>query len=171
MLPRAALARDWALGNFARRNGRRVAAFCPFLPSFSLTPALFLFLNPAIPPQGKKFFGDGIGFWIMESPYWQEGDVHGVSHAFVGASLRDLLPPLLTSLPNLGPGKALSVLVFTSTTPLWSVSPPVPPFIPVSSPLQVWGWPSTPSATRSTERGIGTWRFLSTMGTAVARKS
>ena|SRR6056297_3451958 len=82
-----------------------------------------------MPPQGKKFFGDGIGFWVMESPYWQEGDLHGVSHAFVGASLHDLLPSLLTSLPDLGPGTALSVCDSTSTRPLCSVSPPISPFL------------------------------------------
>lgn len=37
--------------------------------------------------QGKKFFGDGIAFWITQNPYWAEGDVHGVSHAFTGVGV------------------------------------------------------------------------------------
>ncbi|TFJ81546.1 hypothetical protein NSK_006798 [Nannochloropsis salina CCMP1776] len=49
--------------------------------------AVTMTLKFRIHGQGKKFFGDGIGFWIMESPYWQEGDVHGVSHAFVGVGV------------------------------------------------------------------------------------
>lgn len=35
--------------------------------------------------QGKKFFGDGIAFWITQQPFWQEGDLHGNNHNFVGA--------------------------------------------------------------------------------------
>uniref|UniRef100_I2CP59 Lectin, mannose-binding 2 n=1 Tax=Nannochloropsis gaditana (strain CCMP526) TaxID=1093141 RepID=I2CP59_NANGC len=49
--------------------------------------AVTMTLKFRIHGQGKKFFGDGIGFWVMESPYWQEGDLHGVSHAFVGVGV------------------------------------------------------------------------------------
>jgi len=51
-------------------------------------------LPPSLPPQGKKFFGDGIGFWIVQSPYWVEGDLHGIPHGFTGTSS---LPPSLPS--------------------------------------------------------------------------
>lgn len=34
--------------------------------------------------QGKKFYGDGIGFWITSQPFWVEGDHHGISPSFTG---------------------------------------------------------------------------------------
>lgn len=37
--------------------------------------------------QGKTFFGDGIGMWIMQNSFWKEGDLHGVNEKFVGVGV------------------------------------------------------------------------------------
>lgn len=36
--------------------------------------------------QGKKFFGDGIGYWITTQPFWVDGDLHGVSPSYTGGT-------------------------------------------------------------------------------------
>lgn len=37
--------------------------------------------------QGKNFFGDGIGFWIMQQSYYKEGSLHAVDERFVGLGI------------------------------------------------------------------------------------
>jgi mannose-binding lectin 2 len=37
--------------------------------------------------QGKQFFGDGIGFWIMQQSFWKEGNLHAVDERFVGVGI------------------------------------------------------------------------------------
>jgi lectin, mannose-binding 2 len=37
--------------------------------------------------QGKNFFGDGIGWWITQQSYYQEGNLHGFQEKFVGIGI------------------------------------------------------------------------------------
>ena len=37
--------------------------------------------------QGKNFFGDGIAFWIVDTPYYNEGNLHGFTDKFVGVGI------------------------------------------------------------------------------------
>jgi len=37
--------------------------------------------------QGKAFFGDGIGFWIVHQGYYTEGDLHGFQERFIGVGI------------------------------------------------------------------------------------
>lgn len=37
--------------------------------------------------QGKKFFGDGLALWVMQQPYWVEGELHGVTPSFKGVGV------------------------------------------------------------------------------------
>lgn len=37
--------------------------------------------------QGKNFFGDGIGLWVVQQSYYAEGNIHGFQEKFVGIGI------------------------------------------------------------------------------------
>lgn len=37
--------------------------------------------------QGKTFFGDGIGWWFVQQPYYNEGNLHGSVEKFTGVGI------------------------------------------------------------------------------------
>jgi mannose-binding lectin 2 len=50
-------------------------------------PSLSTVLKFRISGQGKMFFGDGIGMWIVQQSYYNEGDLHGFQEKFVGLGI------------------------------------------------------------------------------------
>lgn len=50
-------------------------------------PSLSSILKFRISGQGKTFFGDGIGFWIVQQSYYSEGSLHGFQERFVGIGI------------------------------------------------------------------------------------
>lgn len=50
-------------------------------------PEFSSILKFRISGQGKNFFGDGIGFWITDQPYYTEGNLHGFTDKFVGIGI------------------------------------------------------------------------------------
>lgn len=50
-------------------------------------PYLSLVFKFRISGQGKMFFGDGIGLWIVQQSFYNEGDLHGFQEKFVGIGI------------------------------------------------------------------------------------
>lgn len=50
-------------------------------------PSFSCILKFRISGQGKNFFGDGIGMWIVQQGYYSEGSLHGFQEKFVGIGL------------------------------------------------------------------------------------
>jgi len=50
-------------------------------------PSFSAILQFRISGQGRTFFGDGIGFWLVQSSFFQEGPVHGFIEQFVGVGI------------------------------------------------------------------------------------
>ena len=50
-------------------------------------PNFSAILKFRISGQGKNFFGDGIGMWIVQQSYYSEGNLHGFQEKFVGVGI------------------------------------------------------------------------------------
>jgi mannose-binding lectin 2 len=50
-------------------------------------PNFTAILKFRISGQGKNFFGDGIGMWIVQQSYYTEGNLHGFQEKFVGVGI------------------------------------------------------------------------------------
>jgi mannose-binding lectin 2 len=50
-------------------------------------PNMSSILKFRISGQGKLFFGDGIGWWIVQQSYYNEGDLHGFQEKYVGIGI------------------------------------------------------------------------------------
>eukprot|EP01038_Epipyxis_sp_PR26KG_P011075 gene11075-14869_t len=50
-------------------------------------PSFSAILKFRISGQGKNFFGDGIGMWIVQQGYYGRGDVHGFQESFIGIGI------------------------------------------------------------------------------------
>jgi len=50
-------------------------------------PSFSAILQFRISGQGKSFFGDGIGFWLVQSSFFQDGPIHGFTEQFTGIGI------------------------------------------------------------------------------------
>ncbi len=53
--------------------------------TYLLTHSLTHLLTHSL--TGKNFYGDGIGLWIVQDPYYTEGNLHGYQENFVGVGI------------------------------------------------------------------------------------
>ena len=73
----------------------------------SLTHTLTHTLTQSL-KTGKNFYGDGIGLWIVQDPYYTEGNLHGYQENFVGVGI---IFDTFKNTENIGAHRDVTVLI------------------------------------------------------------